>query len=95
MALIDLDHFKNVNDTLGHDAGDTVLASFAAHLRAGVRDRDMVGRLGGEEFVVVFPATTIESAYDVLSRLRIVADFIPVADHVQCGDRRRDRTRRG
>ena len=70
VALIDLDHFKNINDTLGHDAGDTVLASFAAHLRAGVRDRDMVGRLGGEEFVVVFPATTIEGAYDVLSRLR-------------------------
>jgi diguanylate cyclase (GGDEF)-like protein len=70
VALIDLDHFKNINDTLGHDAGDTVLASFAAHLRSGVRDRDMVGRFGGEEFVVVFPATTLEGAYDVLTRLR-------------------------
>jgi diguanylate cyclase (GGDEF)-like protein len=70
VALIDLDHFKNINDTLGHDAGDTVLASFAAHLRAGVRDRDMVGRFGGEEVVVVFPYTTIEGAYDVLRRLR-------------------------
>jgi diguanylate cyclase (GGDEF)-like protein len=70
VSLIDLDHFKNVNDTLGHDAGDTVLTSFAAHLRAGVRDRDMVGRFGGEEFVVVFPATTVEGAYDVLTRLR-------------------------
>ncbi|MEP7017046.1 MAG: GGDEF domain-containing protein [Actinomycetota bacterium] len=70
VSMIDLDHFKNVNDTLGHDAGDAVLASFAAHLRSGVRDRDMVGRFGGEEFVVVFPATTIEGAYDVLIRLR-------------------------
>jgi diguanylate cyclase (GGDEF)-like protein len=70
VSMIDLDHFKNVNDTLGHDAGDAVLASFAAHLRSGVRDRDMVGRFGGEEFVVVFPATTIEGAYDVLTRLR-------------------------
>ena len=70
VSMIDLDHFKNVNDTLGHDAGDAVLASFAAHLRSGVRDRDMVGRFGGEEFVVVFPGTTIEGAHDVLTRLR-------------------------
>ena len=70
VSMIDLDHFKNVNDTLGHDAGDAVLASFAAHLRSGVRDRDMVGRFGGEEFVVVFPATTVAGAYDVLTRLR-------------------------
>jgi diguanylate cyclase (GGDEF)-like protein len=70
VALIDLDHFKNVNDTLGHDAGDTVLAGFAAHLRAGVRDQDMVGRYGGEEFVVVFPATPVEVARVVLHRLR-------------------------
>ncbi|MEO8519298.1 MAG: GGDEF domain-containing protein [Dermatophilaceae bacterium] len=69
VAMIDLDHFKSVNDTLGHDAGDTVLASFAAHLRSGVRDRDMVGRFGGEEFVVVFPETTVAGAHDVLTRL--------------------------
>lgn len=70
VALIDLDHFKTVNDTLGHDAGDTVLAAFAAHLRAGVRDRDMVGRYGGEEFVVVFPATPLGDACAVVNRLR-------------------------
>lgn len=70
VALIDLDHVKNVNDTLGHDAGDTVLASFVAHLRAGVRARDIVGRFGGEEFVVVLPATTIDDAFDTLNRLR-------------------------
>jgi len=70
LALIDLDHFKSVNDTLGHDAGDSVLASFAAHLRAGVREGDVVGRYGGEEFVVVFPATTLRDAYAVLDRLR-------------------------
>ena len=76
--------------------GDTVLASFAAHLRAGVRDRDMVGRFGGEEFVVVFPATTIEGGYDVLSRLRASwQTSSPVADHVQCGARRAERARRG
>lgn len=71
VALIDLDHFKAVNDSLGHEAGDVVLSTFAAHLRAGVRDRDIVGRYGGEEFVVVFPATTPESASAVLGRLRV------------------------
>jgi diguanylate cyclase (GGDEF)-like protein len=70
VALIDLDHFKTVNDTLGHDAGDAVLATFAEHLRAEVRDRDIVGRYGGEEFVVVFPATTSGTAHAVLKRLR-------------------------
>jgi diguanylate cyclase (GGDEF)-like protein len=81
VALIDLDHFKAVNDTLGHDAGDTVLATFAAHLRAGVRDQDIVGRFGGEEFVVMFPATTPGTAYDILNRLRgswLVSSLIPI-----------------
>jgi len=70
MALIDLDNFKTVNDTLGHDEGDVVLAAFGATLRGGVRDRDIVGRWGGEEFVVVFPATAMGDAGAVLSRLR-------------------------
>jgi two-component system, cell cycle response regulator len=81
VALIDLDHFKAVNDTLGHDAGDTVLATFAAHLRAGVRDQDIVGRFGGEEFVVMFPATTPGTAYAILNRLRgswLVSSLIPI-----------------
>jgi diguanylate cyclase (GGDEF)-like protein len=70
VALIDLDHFKSINDTLGHDTGDTALASFAAHLRGTIRDRDIVGRYGGDEFVVVFPATTLGDAHDVMRRLR-------------------------
>lgn len=70
LALIDLDHFKCVNDTLGHDAGDRLLVDFAAHLRAGVREGDIVGRLGGEEFVIVLPASTIPEARMVLQRLR-------------------------
>ena len=70
VALIDLDKFKTINDTLGHDAGDKVLSDFAAHLRGAVRDRDVVGRYGGEEFVVLFPATAVEGACAVLRRLR-------------------------
>ena len=70
VALIDIDHFKTINDTLGHDAGDSALADFAGHLRRTVRDRDIVGRFGGDEFVVLFGATTLPDACAVLDRLR-------------------------
>lgn len=55
VLILDLDHFKAVNDTHGHLAGDDVLAAVAAELRAGVRGPDLVGRFGGEEFVVLLP----------------------------------------
>lgn len=70
IAMLDIDHFKAINDTLGHEAGDTVLVAFSAHLRAGVRTHDIVGRLGGEEFVILFPHTPIDEARSVLERLR-------------------------
>ena len=81
IALIDLDHFKTINDTLGHDMGDTALSSFAAHLRGAIRDRDIVGRYGGDEFVVVFPATTLRDAEAVMGRLReswLASSFAPM-----------------
>lgn len=53
LAILDLDHFKSINDTLGHGGGDLVLVEFAALLREGVRSYDLVGRYGGEEFIVV------------------------------------------
>jgi diguanylate cyclase (GGDEF)-like protein len=55
VLILDLDHFKRVNDAHGHLAGDDVLAAVAAELRAGVREQDLVGRFGGEEFVVLLP----------------------------------------
>ncbi|MDP1876314.1 MAG: diguanylate cyclase [Actinomycetota bacterium] len=68
VIMLDLDHFKAVNDDFGHAVGDDVLRSFGAALLATVRGRDTVGRYGGEEFVVVLPASAHPDAF--LSRLR-------------------------
>ncbi len=70
LALLDLDHFKSINDNFGHAAGDAVLAGFGTFLKEGVRDHDIAGRLGGEEFVVIFPQTAVDQAVVVLERLR-------------------------
>ena len=70
VALLDVDHFKRVNDVHGHEVGDAVLIAFAQHLRANLRDEDIVGRLGGEEFGIVFPRTSLSDATDTLHRLR-------------------------
>jgi diguanylate cyclase (GGDEF)-like protein len=65
VLVLDLDHFKNVNDTHGHLAGDRVLAAVAGALRAEVRDRDLVGRFGGEEFVVMLAGADGDGAAEV------------------------------
>jgi two-component system cell cycle response regulator len=66
----DIDHFKSVNDTYGHQAGDEVLKQFAATLREYVREIDRVGRYGGEEFVLLLPGTPVDSAVSFAERLR-------------------------
>ena len=70
LLLLDLDHFKQVNDQYGHAAGDQVLASVGAALRSVVRDRDFAGRNGGEEFAVLLPDTDIAAALDIAERIR-------------------------
>lgn len=70
VLMIDLDYFKAVNDTYGHDAGDEVLKEFARRLRKNVRGIDLACRFGGEEFVVVMPETDLSLAYSVAERLR-------------------------
>ncbi len=70
MLLIDLDHFKLVNDTYGHMAGDDVLASVATLLQRAVRSVDMVARYGGEEFVIVLPETGRQGAVAFAERIR-------------------------
>ncbi|MFN3768145.1 MAG: diguanylate cyclase [Ectopseudomonas guguanensis] len=70
VVLIDIDHFKSVNDTHGHAAGDSVLRQFAGLLRDGVRVVDRVGRLGGEEFLIVLPQTDAEHAEQAMQALQ-------------------------
>lgn len=70
VALIDLDHFKSVNDTHGHAAGDEVLRQFAAAASRIIRKGDVLGRWGGEEFLVVMPGTPVTRAAELVERLR-------------------------
>jgi diguanylate cyclase (GGDEF)-like protein len=70
--MIDLDNFKAVNDTRGHSAGDEVLATIAQRLQGGVRDLDVLGRYGGEEFVILAPQTGLAEACTVADRLRLL-----------------------
>jgi diguanylate cyclase (GGDEF)-like protein len=78
LLLIDVDHFKRVNDSHGHLIGDDVLRGLAAELRQQVRDSDVVGRFGGEEFVVLLPHADTEVACQIAERLRMRAGMMNV-----------------
>ncbi|MDW1951485.1 GGDEF domain-containing protein, partial [Vibrio sp. 812(2023)] len=71
LVMMDVDHFKQVNDTYGHVFGDVVLTGVAKVLDSSVRESDIVARLGGEEFVIVLPNTDLEEATALAERLRI------------------------
>nr|WP_275659986.1 diguanylate cyclase [Vibrio alginolyticus] len=75
LALFDIDHFKRINDELGHDEGDKVICSVAETLLEEVRSTDFVSRVGGEEFAVIMPHTTLEEAEIVLNRLRVAVQM--------------------
>ena len=70
VLVLDIDYFKSVNDTYGHDAGDDVLREFAIRLRKSIRNIDLACRYGGEEFVIVMPETDMGVATMVAERLR-------------------------
>jgi two-component system cell cycle response regulator len=70
VALADLDHFKSVNDTHGHDAGDTVLKAFSEILKTNSRRSDICGRMGGEEFLLILTHANEENAMGVIDRVR-------------------------
>lgn len=77
LLLLDIDHFKQVNDRHGHGIGDAALRAFAARVRDHLRAGDVCARFGGEEFVVVLPATTLPAAIEIAERLRCaVADSL-------------------
>ena len=80
MAMVDLDHFKVINDTHGHDVGDEVLAAVGSILRGGIRREDTVGRFGGEEFLVLFPNTTADAAFACVERLREEVEALRIPD---------------
>jgi diguanylate cyclase (GGDEF)-like protein len=85
VALLDIDHFKAINDTYGHSAGDEVLVSFARVVRGILRKGDVIARWGGEEFIVLFPRSTEAEAVDALQRARdaLVTDIQTAAGYVQ------------
>lgn len=70
VAILDLDHFKVYNDRNGHLAGDNLLRRFARILKETVRKYDIIGRYGGEEFVILFPETNVNDSYQVCERIR-------------------------
>ncbi|TYT24519.1 GGDEF domain-containing protein [Dictyoglomus thermophilum] len=71
LIFIDIDHFKNINDTYGHIIGDNFLKELALFLLRNTRNIDTIGRFGGEEFVCILPETDLESAYKVGEKLRV------------------------
>jgi diguanylate cyclase (GGDEF)-like protein len=87
ILMIDLDDFKTINDSLGHEFGDMVLQKFSEHLNQTIRRSDFAARLGGDEFVVILPETDLDAAVDLANRIRsritgnpieITNGFLPV-----------------
>jgi diguanylate cyclase (GGDEF)-like protein len=79
VLLLDIDHFKRVNDSYGHPAGDLALCAVADRLRAETRAGDIAGRWGGEEFMIIMPRTDLDGAFAVAERLRLAIAAEPVA----------------
>ena len=76
-AILDIDHFKNVNDVYGHATGDSVLVEVAGRMKAAVRPYDTVGRFGGEEFLLVFPGLKKDDALNLSERIRAAIEKEP------------------
>lgn len=84
ILMMDLDHFKKINDTYGHHIGDQALSAFTKICQKEIRDSDVLGRLGGEEFGLMLPETNIQNAHALAERIRqsTAEILIPVADNI-------------
>lgn len=84
LGIIDLDHFKSINDTYGHVKGDEILEKVSQIMSSNCRKTDILARIGGEEFGIVFPNTTLNRAYYVLDRIRVkVHDSIKMKENLE------------
>ena len=80
LSMLDIDHFKRVNDRYGHLTGDEVLEKIATLIRRNIRDTDIVGRYGGEEFIIILPKTNLSSAWVVAERIRTIIEKTEMKD---------------
>ena len=86
LMMIDIDHFKSINDTYGHDVGDSVLKEFVSTIKSRLRESDVLARWGGEEFIVTLPSTTIDDAIFVANLVRenIEQKLFSDVGHITC-----------
>jgi len=80
LSMLDIDHFKRVNDHYGHLTGDEVLEKIATLIHRNIRDTDIVGRYGGEEFIIILPKTNLSSAWVAAERLRSIIEKAEMKD---------------
>jgi diguanylate cyclase (GGDEF)-like protein len=78
LVLLDVDHFKSVNDTYGHPVGDAVLQNLAGCVRTILREGDVFGRIGGEEFAILLPGASVEEAFECAERIRLAVAEKPL-----------------
>ncbi|HTI79050.1 MAG TPA: diguanylate cyclase [Acetobacteraceae bacterium] len=78
LLMLDIDHFKHINDQFGHSAGDAALKHFVSRLRAGIREHDLIGRLGGEEFAIMLQGIDKARGFEVAERLRMLVAEAPL-----------------
>lgn len=74
IMMLDLDHFKSINDNFGHQVGDATLKTAADSFSIFLRKTDFIGRIGGEEFLIVLPDTKLNDAYELAERIRLVLE---------------------
>ena len=82
IIMLDIDYFKQINDQFGHIVGDNVLKSFAKLINGNLRDNDVLGRWGGEEFLIICPGIGTSSAQSLAEKLRVIiekTDFAPAS----------------